>query len=424
MPQFILLFVSVLSVAALTTNDKEAIETQILLPFYDRNAPVDQALGIPGDTPAGIVRLIFHDCATWDPASKTGGCHACLAIQCTTPNACEYTASENNGLQKPINQLETLYINNSLNRFLSRSDFWVLAATYAIKYTSGGNVTLPYYYGRTDCPACPLPRFPGRLPSHQAGQSALNDVFLTRLAFTPEDLVAILGAHCLGSAKLGTSGVEGHWTRPQNLWNNGFYPSLANIPWIRQNVQSPDGSVNLQFVIPGGRTSLMLTTDMALLYTDILNTSCNATLGNDSCPINPTTGPLVQKFAASNSDFNAAFQVAWLKLSGLSYSGLKTPDSAGPVASFLRSAFPGIPLFYPQSYHPCPNSTTTCFVHAYPPTGYLFPQGYPIDIPCSSAAPPVALPAPFRTPQTLTGDYQLPRLRSTQAAPPQALTPF
>lgn len=86
-------------------------------------------------------------------------------------------------------------------------------------------------------------------------------------------IVAISGAHTLGSAKIENSGYEGFWGDPKNqgIFNNDYYRNIYGHGWgVKRAVggnpnknqwklidRSPPEEVNRQ---------MMLNTDMCLLY--------------------------------------------------------------------------------------------------------------------------------------------------------------
>ena len=64
---------------------------------------------------------------------------------------------------------------------MSMADFWVLFGTHAIEKSSGDQVTIPFYYGRSDNSDCAAGM--GRLPSAQA-VTAISDVFVTQIGLS------------------------------------------------------------------------------------------------------------------------------------------------------------------------------------------------------------------------------------------------
>ena len=92
---------------------------------------------------------------------------------------------------------------------LSYADLWTLAGTQAVKLTGGPDV--PFRFGRTDAPdgsSCPAN---GRLPDAALGAQHLREVF-GRMGFGDREIVALSGAHTLGSCHRSRSGFDGPWT--------------------------------------------------------------------------------------------------------------------------------------------------------------------------------------------------------------------
>jgi len=146
-----------------------------------------------GDTYGALVRLPFHD---------TFG-------QGTSPNGCiDFREPANNGLQAIVAQLAASWAPFSAS--ISKADYWVLAATLAIQFSStpaaGGTgrlppspgvLTLPFVTGRVDAATC---NDVGLLPG--AGFSwAQSAAFFGSVGLSVADIVALFGAHALGRAE-------------------------------------------------------------------------------------------------------------------------------------------------------------------------------------------------------------------------------
>jgi len=120
---------------------------------------------------------------------------------------------------------------------LSYADLWTLAGTQAVKLTGGPDV--PFRFGRTDAPdgsGCPAN---GRLPDAALGARHLREVF-GRMGFGDREIVALSGAHTLGSCHRSRSGFDGPWTHNPlkvRTWysrTRGVPSCLWNIPlWSR-----------------------------------------------------------------------------------------------------------------------------------------------------------------------------------------------
>lgn len=92
---------------------------------------------------------------------------------------------------------------------ISIADLWIVAGCEAIKLTGGPDIT--FHYGRKDdidSSTCP-PN--GRLPDATLDAQRLRDVF-HRMGMNDQDIVALSGAHTLGSCHKSRSGFDGPWT--------------------------------------------------------------------------------------------------------------------------------------------------------------------------------------------------------------------
>lgn len=168
---------------------------------------------------------------------------------------------------------------------LSVADLWTLAGAQAISLTGGP--TVPFRLGRSDDPnnaTCP-PN--GRLPDATQGAQHLRDVFY-RMGFGDKEIVALSGAHTLGSCHRLRSGFDGPWThnplkvrmrvrlddpRFSMRWDanshtlassncqfdNEYFKNLLELEWKPRDWDGP-----LQYADPSGKL-MMLPTDMALI---------------------------------------------------------------------------------------------------------------------------------------------------------------
>ncbi len=92
---------------------------------------------------------------------------------------------------------------------LSTADLWIAAGSWAVELTGGPQI--PLSFGRTDAAdgsSCP-PN--GRLPDASQGAEHLRAVF-HRMGFNDQEIVALSGAHTLGSCHTTRSGFDGPWT--------------------------------------------------------------------------------------------------------------------------------------------------------------------------------------------------------------------
>jgi Peroxidase len=139
---------------------------------------------------------------------------------------------------------------------LSLADLWTVAGSQAVKLLGGPDV--PVRYGRTDATdnaTCP-PN--GRLPDASQGAAHLRDVFY-RMGFDDTAIVALSGAHTLGSCHRLRSGFDGPWTTNPLKFDNEYFKNLLELEWKPREWDGP-----LQYTDPSGKL-MMLPTDMALI---------------------------------------------------------------------------------------------------------------------------------------------------------------
>jgi catalase (peroxidase I) len=141
---------------------------------------------------------------------------------------------------------------------VSIADLWTIAGCEAIQLTGGPRI--PFNYGRSDDPddtTCP-PN--GRLPNATLGAEHLREVFY-RMGFTDQDIVALSGAHTLGSCHQSRSGFDGPWTTNPLKFDNEYFKNLLNYKWLPKT--NANGTTQY-YDEPTGKL-MMLPTDIALI---------------------------------------------------------------------------------------------------------------------------------------------------------------
>ena len=337
-----------------------------------------------GQIIGGVLRLSFHDAVTYQPKLGTGGPDGCV----------DFSAFDNSGLnaiwnskiqsQTPI-PLRQLYQNNFAST-VSIADFWALAANVAVMLaqgpdisqrtgsvctctgsaclTTGANTSRPCIavrYGRKDsslavCTAADV----GLLPNSQKDQTQTIALFQTRVGFTNKEIVALMGAHTIGSSTLNeahvgftnaqaaqSTGIPGAWDRNPASFDTSYYASMTGVRWnrITQNTLA-DGVTRFSpttFQWAGPGATIMLNTDLSLVWdltistTNALQTVCGANSlggGNNAlfgqCQQNTAFYPYVQQFAnqqTGTNAFYASWVAAWTKMQELGYGTVNKPLS-------------------------------------------------------------------------------------------------
>jgi catalase (peroxidase I) len=169
--------------------------------FYEKAARAEISstlISKKGNVCPFAIRLAWHASGTYDVSDGTGGSDG--ATMRFDP---EINDPANAGLA-----LMQDIIGPVRRKFpeLSVADLWTLAGTQAVALTGGPAV--PFKMGRKDDPDganCPPV---GRLPDASQGAQHLRDVFY-RMGFGDKEIVALSGAHTLGSCHRLRSGFDG-----------------------------------------------------------------------------------------------------------------------------------------------------------------------------------------------------------------------
>jgi catalase-peroxidase len=132
-----------------------------------------------------------------------------------------------------------------------------------------------------------------------------------------------------------TSGLEGAWTPTPTTWDNSFFETLFRYDW--ELTKSPAGAWQWEPTDPTAKTAVpdphdpskthppvMLTTDLALR-------------------LDPTYGPISQRFFEQPDEFADAFARAWFKL---------THRDMGPISRYLGPEVPAEQLVWQDPVPP------------------------------------------------------------------------
>eukprot|EP00879_Flechtneria_rotunda_P022895 GHRR01024198.1.p1 GENE.GHRR01024198.1~~GHRR01024198.1.p1 ORF type:complete len:205 (+),score=58.93 GHRR01024198.1:59-616(+) len=118
---------------------------------------------------------------------------------------------------------------------------------------------IPWRPGRADkddATSCPPD---GRLPDASKDAKHVRDIF-GRMGFDDREMVALVGAHCLGRCHTERSGYKGPWTNAPTTFSNLYFQELVNNKWRKKRWDGP-----LQYEDKSGEL-MMLPADMALLW--------------------------------------------------------------------------------------------------------------------------------------------------------------
>ncbi|OIW15009.1 hypothetical protein TanjilG_24118 [Lupinus angustifolius] len=154
---------------------------------------------------AGVLRLVFHDAGTFQLDDNTGGMNGSIIY--------ELERSENAGLKKSVLQKAKTEID--VIQQVSWADMIAVAGAEAVELCGGPPIQVSL--GRVDS----LGTDPeGKLPEESLGASGLKKCF-RRMGFSTQELVALSGAHTLGSKGFGSP----------TTFDNSYYKVLLEKPW-------------------------------------------------------------------------------------------------------------------------------------------------------------------------------------------------
>jgi len=244
-----------------------------------------------------FVRLAWHASGTYDHKSKSGG-----SAGATMRFAPESTDGANAGLEKARAFLEPV---KAKHPNISYSDLWVLAGNVAIEEMGGPQ--LRFTPGRVD--HIDDKRVPknGLLPDAAQGAQHIRDVFY-RMGFNDQEIVALVGAHCLGRCHSDRSGFVGPWTRAPTTFSNLFFKELLENKWEVKQWSGPK-----QYSDPSGEL-MMLPADLALRD-------------------DPAFRKYVELYAKDEAAFFKDFASAWAKLTENGFVMSPSASEAGGKSS-------------------------------------------------------------------------------------------
>ncbi|XP_060208916.1 putative L-ascorbate peroxidase 6 isoform X2 [Lycium barbarum] len=157
---------------------------------------------------AGVLRLVFHDAGTFEIDEKVGGMNGSIVFELDRP--------ENKGLKKSLKILEKAKSQIDLVQPVSWADIIALAGAEAVSLCGGPSI--PIQLGRIDS----LLLDPeGQLPEESLDATSLKQCF-ERKGFSTQELVALSGAHTLGSKGFGNPIV----------FDNAYFKILMEKPWL------------------------------------------------------------------------------------------------------------------------------------------------------------------------------------------------
>ncbi|KAK9098736.1 hypothetical protein Syun_025781 [Stephania yunnanensis] len=161
-----------------------------------------------------LLRLAFHDEGTFDADENSGGMNGSIVYELSRP--------ENVRLKKSLKILEKAKSEVDGIKPVSWADMIDVAGAEAVSICGGSFI--PIQFGRIDS----LVRDPeGKLPKESLSASELKQCFRTK-GFSTQELVALSGAHTIGSKGFGSPVV----------FDNSYYKILLENPWMTSDGMS------------------------------------------------------------------------------------------------------------------------------------------------------------------------------------------
>nr|AII99883.1 peroxidase [Cicer arietinum] len=155
---------------------------------------------------AGVLRLVFHDAGTFQIDDTTGGMNGSIVYELERP---ENAGLKKSVLQKAKTQIDAIHP-------VSWADIISVAGAEAVEVCGGPAIQVRL--GRQDSLG---PDSEGKLPEETLDASGLKKCFQKK-GFSTQELVALSGAHTLGSKGFGSP----------TSFDNSYYKVLLEKPWI------------------------------------------------------------------------------------------------------------------------------------------------------------------------------------------------
>ncbi|CAN8327220.1 unnamed protein product [Cochlearia groenlandica] len=251
---------------------------------------VNNALQANPTLAAGLIRMLFHDCFI-------EGCDASILLDSTKDNKAEKDSPANLSLRgyEIIDDAKDK-IENRCPGVVSCADIIAMAARDAVFWAGG-----PYY-------DIPKGRFDGKrskiedtrnLPSPFLNATQIIQTFGQR-GFTPQDVVALSGAHTLGVAQC--SSFKARLTTPDSSIDSSFVNTLSKTCSAGDNAEQPFDATRNDF-------------DNA--YFNALQRKSGVLFSDQTLFDTPRTRNLVNGYAFNQAKFFFDFQMAMGKMSNL-----------------------------------------------------------------------------------------------------------
>lgn len=193
-----------------------------------------------------LTRLAWHSAGSYSKRDKVGG---------TFGGTMVYSAEANDIANAGL-EVARDFLSEFAYAFpwVSRGDLWTLGGVAAVQEAGGPKIK--WRAGRVDQSPEKQPPV-GRLPDATQGAKHVREVF-NRLGFDDREMVALIGAHCLGRCHTDRLGFDGPWGPSPNMFTNDFFVRLLQ----KWHVRKWDGPK--QWEDDETNSFMMLPTDIAL----------------------------------------------------------------------------------------------------------------------------------------------------------------
>ncbi|KAK3280100.1 hypothetical protein CYMTET_12047 [Cymbomonas tetramitiformis] len=166
--------------------------------------------------PAIALRIAFHEAATYDSATNTGGPKGGLRFRNIQ------SREENDGMRRAIRDMDVI---TDAFPALSFADLYQLAAVVAVEATKGPKI--PFRLGRQDFTEAEIAP-EGRLPDAEQGTKSHLETVFGRMGLSVKEIVVLSGGHTLGRAHRWVSGFSGAFTSQPGRFTNEYFQNLLD----------------------------------------------------------------------------------------------------------------------------------------------------------------------------------------------------
>lgn len=245
--------------------------------------------------PAALVRLIFHDC-------QVGGCDASILLD-TQPGIRSEMESEGNFGIRDIRFIDSIKgaVELVCPNTVSCADILAMAARDCVSITRGPYINIPL--GRKDGIQASNLEADARLPPSDISADDMMNEF-AQMGMTPEESVAILGAHSIG---------VGHCLNVLNRIYPTMDPTLLSSMQSMLSSQCPtedSGSLNNNTILSNDSSNFFFDNQY---FKDVLAGKGLFKI-DSNLAYNPVTLAHVDRFANDQNDFFNVFSSAFVKL--------------------------------------------------------------------------------------------------------------